>query len=78
MGEVVSWPKISFLPTEPDILRGSQLWETLEEEDSKAKLAITTQSKAKKTADPPQRPWHAKGIHYIRHRGMALLKNWLE
>ena len=41
MGEVVSWPKISFLPTEPDVLRGSQLWESLEEEDSKAELKAT-------------------------------------
>ena len=41
MGEVVSWPKISFLPTEPDILRGSQLWETWEEEDSRVELKAT-------------------------------------
>ena len=41
MGEVVSWPKINFLPTEPDVLRGSQLWESMEEEDSKAELKVT-------------------------------------
>ena len=28
-GEVVSWPKISFVASESEVLRGSQLWESL-------------------------------------------------
>ena len=38
---VVSWPKISFLPSESDLLRGSQLGEQWEEGDSKAELKST-------------------------------------
>ena len=30
VGEVVSWPKISFFPNESAVLRGSQLWEQSE------------------------------------------------
>ena len=45
MGEVVSWPKISFLPSETDVLRGSQLWETLEEEVPKAATIKIDKSK---------------------------------
>ena len=37
VGEVVSWPKISFFPNKSAVLRGSQLRDQWEEEDSKAK-----------------------------------------
>ena len=50
MGEVVSWPKISFLPSETDVLRGSQLWETLEEEVPKAELPSRS-TRAKRTTE---------------------------
>ena len=48
MGEVVSWPKMSFLPNESAVLRGSQLWEQWDEEDSKAELKST---RARRTVD---------------------------
>ena len=50
LGEVVSWPKISFLPSQSDFLRGSQLWEQWEEEDSKAELPVKTR-RARRTVD---------------------------
>ena len=48
VGEVVSWPKISFLPNESAVLRGSQLWEQWEAEDAKAELRST---RARRTVD---------------------------
>ena len=50
VGEVVSWPKISFVPNESAVLRGSQLWEQWEEEDSKAKLPLKA-TRARRTVD---------------------------
>ena len=46
VGEVVSWPKISFLPNESAVLRGSQLWEQWEEEEAELKS-----TRARRTVD---------------------------
>ena len=55
VGEVVSWPKISFLPSGSDVLRGSQLWQSWEEEDSKAELPLSS-TRAKRTTEVAPKP----------------------